>query len=77
MGYGTVFSLTFRPQLTIARSGPYLILSWPANVAGFDYTGYRLQRAYAITGPFANVPGSSSPYFIPITAPQQFFRLVQ
>jgi uncharacterized repeat protein (TIGR03803 family) len=76
-GNGTVFSLSFRPQLTITPSGTNVILTWPANVAGFDYTGYRLQRANAITGLFADVPGSSSPYFVPITSPQQFFRLVQ
>jgi uncharacterized repeat protein (TIGR03803 family) len=76
-GNGTVFSLSFRPQLTIAPSGPYLILSWPTNVAGFDYTGYRLQSACAITGPFADLPGSTSPYTIPIASAQRFFRLVQ
>src|SRR6266705_334972 len=37
-GAGTVFSLSFRPQLTIVRSGPNVILTWPTNVAGFDYT---------------------------------------
>jgi hypothetical protein len=52
-------------------------LTWPANVAGFDYTGYGLQKSSAITGPWVYVPGSWSPYFIPITSPQQFFRLVQ
>jgi len=76
-GAGTVFCLSFRPQLTIVPSGTNVILSWPANVAGFDYTGYTLQKANAITGPFANVPGATSPYFIPITSPQQFFRLRQ
>lgn len=77
LGFGIVFSLSFPPRLAIAPSGTNVILSWPTNVAGFDYTGYRLQKANAITGPFADVPGSSSPYFIPITSPQQFFRLVQ
>ena len=76
-GRGTVFSLSFRPQLTITPSGTNVILSWPASVAGFDYTGYRLQRANAVTGPFANVPGATSPYYIPITSAQQFFRLRQ
>jgi uncharacterized repeat protein (TIGR03803 family) len=77
-GNGTVFSLSFPlPQLTITPSGTTVILTWPANVAGFDYTGYRLQKANAIAGPFADVPGATSPYFIPITSPRQFFRLVQ
>jgi uncharacterized repeat protein (TIGR03803 family) len=42
-GYGTVFSLSFRPQLTLIRSGLNVILAWPTNVAGFDYSGFRLQ----------------------------------
>ena len=40
---GTVFSLSFRPQLTIASSGPNVILSWPTNVGGFDCSGFNLQ----------------------------------
>src|SRR5207237_1271378 len=42
-GEGTVFSLSFRPQLAIVPSGTNVILTWPTNVAGFDYTGYALQ----------------------------------
>ena len=42
-GWGTVFSLSFRPQLTIVASGPNVILTWPTHVAGFDYTGYTSQ----------------------------------
>ena len=74
---GTVFSLSFRPQLTITASGTNVILSWPTNVAGFDYTGYTLQSAPALTGPFTNLPGATSPSTNPITGPQQFFRLKQ
>src|SRR5205085_5228926 len=32
---GTVFSISFRPQRNITPSGTHVILSWPANVAGF------------------------------------------
>ena len=74
---GTVFSVSFRPKLTIVRSGTNVILSWPTNVAGFDYTGYRLQVAPAITGPYADVPAATSPYASPISRQQQFFRLSQ
>ena len=35
-GSGTLFSISFQPQLTIARSETKVILSWPTNVAGFD-----------------------------------------
>ena len=74
---GTAFSLSFRPQLTITPSGTNAILSWPTNVAGFDYTGYTLQSAPALTGTFTNLPAATNPYTNPITGPQQFFRLSQ
>jgi len=76
-GNGTVFSLSFRPQLTITPSGTNVILSWPANVAGFDYTGYTLQSAPALTGTFTNLPAATNPSTNPIAGPQQFFRLSQ
>ena len=44
-GNGTVFSISFTPQLTIIPSGTNVILSWPTNVAGFDYTGFTLKSA--------------------------------
>ena len=50
---------------------------WPTNVAGFDYTGYMLQSAPALTGTFTNLPAATSPYTNPITDPQQFYRLSQ
>jgi len=79
-GYGTVFSLSFRPQLTITPSGvppSGIILSWPTNVAGFDYTGYTLQSAPAPTGTFTNLPATTNTYTHPITGAQKFYRLVQ
>ncbi len=76
-GNGTVFSLSFRPQLTIVPSGTNIILLWPTNVAGFDYTGYTLQSAPALTGTFTNLPTVTSPSTNPITGPQQFYRLSQ
>ena len=42
-GNGTVFSLSFRPQLTITFPGDRPVLSWPISNAGFSYTGYHLQ----------------------------------
>jgi uncharacterized repeat protein (TIGR03803 family) len=77
LGYGAVFSLSFQPQLTITSSETNVILSWPTNVAGFDYTGYTLQSAPALTGTFTNLPAATNPYTNPITGPQQFFRLMQ
>jgi len=84
-GNGTVFSLSFRPQLTITPSGANVILSWPANVAGFDYTGYTLQATTNLFSPSAWVTNSPAPVVIagqntvtnPITGAQKFYRLVQ
>jgi uncharacterized repeat protein (TIGR03803 family) len=42
-GSGTVFSLSFAPQLTIACSGTNVILTWPTNLSAFSYAGFTLQ----------------------------------
>ncbi len=42
-GYGSLFSLTFQPHLTITPAGNNVILSWPTSAAGISYTGYTLQ----------------------------------
>jgi uncharacterized repeat protein (TIGR03803 family) len=71
-GSGTVFSLSLpRPQLTIIRSGADVILTWPANAAGFT-----LQSAPAITGTFTNLPAATNAYTNSIAGSQQFFRLI-
>jgi len=75
-GNGTLFRLSFRPQLTITPSETNVILSWPTNVAGFDYSGYALQSAPALTGTFTNLPAATNPYTNPISGPQQFYRLI-
>lgn len=75
-GKGTVFSISFAPQLTIASSGANVVLTWPTNVAGFDYTGYILQSAPASTGTFTNISGAASPYTNAITGSQKYFRLI-
>src|SRR6266404_3166504 len=43
-GSGTIFSLSFRPQLSITPSGTNVVLSWPISYAGFNYGGYYLQE---------------------------------
>jgi uncharacterized repeat protein (TIGR03803 family) len=81
-GNGTVFSISFTPQLTITPSGANVILTWPTNVAGFDYTGYILQSATNLFSPVWN-PVSPPPTVVngqnavtnPISGSQQFFRL--
>jgi uncharacterized repeat protein (TIGR03803 family) len=83
-GDGAVFSLSFRPQPTIIPSGPKMILTWPTNYAGFDYSGYILQSTANLVSPVwsTNLP---SPVVVngqntvtnPISGTQQFFRLSQ
>ena len=83
-GNGTLFSLSFSPQLAIVPSGSNIILSWPTNYAGFDYTGYTLQSTTNLALPVwvTNLP---SPVIVngqntvtnPISGAQQFFRLSQ
>jgi uncharacterized repeat protein (TIGR03803 family) len=87
-GYGTVFSLSLLappPQLTIIRSATNVILTWPTNVAGFNYAGFTLQFATNLVSSAvwnANLP---SPAVVngqnvvtnPISGTQQFFRLSQ
>jgi uncharacterized repeat protein (TIGR03803 family) len=75
-GIGTVFSLTFVPELTIVRSGTSVVLNWPTNVAGFDYSGYFLQSAPTITGTFTNIASATNPYTNTITGSQKYFRLI-
>jgi uncharacterized repeat protein (TIGR03803 family) len=84
-GHGTVFSLSFRPQLTITSSGTNVILTWPTNVAGFDYTGYTLQSTTNLASPVVWSTNSPAPVVIgdqntvtnPIIGAQKFYRLIQ
>jgi uncharacterized repeat protein (TIGR03803 family) len=82
-GWGTVFSISFPPQLTIIDSGGSVILTWPTNYAGFDYAGYMLQSTTDL-GPSAiwttNLPAAvvvNGQFTVtnPISGRQQFFRL--
>jgi uncharacterized repeat protein (TIGR03803 family) len=83
-GNGTVFSLSFTPQLTITPSGDDVILSWPTNVAGFDYTSYRLQSTTNLGSPLwtTNLPppvvvNGQNTVTNPISGARQFYRLSQ
>lgn len=82
-GYGTVFSLSFAPQLTINTSGAYVILSWPTNVAGFDYTGFTWQSTTNLGSSAAWTANLPAPVVVngqntvtnPISGAGQFYRL--
>ncbi|MGH7969236.1 MAG: hypothetical protein ACREIC_10975, partial [Limisphaerales bacterium] len=41
--FGSVFSLSFAPPLTVSSSGGNIVLKWPISNGGFDYSGYYLQ----------------------------------
>ena len=57
-------------NLALSRQGNNLVLTWP--------TGWTLQSAPIVTGPYADVPGATSPYSVNMTLePQRFFRLRQ
>ncbi len=81
-GYGTVFSLSFVPQLTIIPSAANIILTWPTNYAGFDYTGYTLQfstnlvsQVWTTNSATSVVVNGQNTVTNPIPGTQQFFRL--
>ena len=83
-GAGTVFSLSFPPQLAITFSGTNVILTWPTNYAGFDYSGFTLQSTTNLVAPVW-MTNSPAPAVVngentvtnPISGTQQFFRLSQ
>jgi hypothetical protein len=54
--------------LQFQRTSDGLVLSWPG-------CGFTLQTATAITGPFAGLPGATSPYTNSFAGPAKFFRL--
>ena len=82
---GTVFRVSFTPQLALTPSGNNVILTWPTNVAGFDYTGYALQSTTNLAPPAAWNPSLPFPSVISgqetvtnaVTGVQQFYRLSQ
>jgi uncharacterized repeat protein (TIGR03803 family) len=84
-GHGTVFSLSFPPRLTILPFEANVILTWPTNVAGFDYTGFTLQSTTNPVSPAVWTSTSLVPVVVngqntvtnPISGIQQFFRLSQ
>jgi len=57
-------SLSFQPQLTITSSGPNVILSWPTNVAGFDYTAFSLQSTADLISPTEWSTNSPAPVVV-------------
>jgi len=83
-GNGTIFSLSFLPKLTIIPSGPYVLVTWPTNYAGFDYTGFTLQSTTSLLSPVWTtvspgpvVIGGQNVVVNTVSGTQQFYRLSQ
>jgi len=72
-GNGTVFKLDlaslFNVELQHPATGKQAVITWT------DWA-FSLQTAPAISGPFTNVPGATSPYTNNLAAAQQFYRLI-
>ena len=73
------------PQLTVASSGPNVLLTWPMNNAGYDSTGFTLQSTTNLIPPVVWTTNSPAPVVVgglntvsdAITGVQRFYRLVQ
>jgi uncharacterized repeat protein (TIGR03803 family) len=84
-GNGTVFSLSFRPRLTIVPSAANVVLKWPTDYAGFSYAGYTLQSTTDLDSSAVWTTNSRTPAVVngqnvvtnSITGKQQFLRLSQ
>jgi uncharacterized repeat protein (TIGR03803 family) len=82
-GYGTVFSISFEPHLSIVPADASVVLSWPTNYAGFDYSGYTLHSTTNLASPAIWTTNPPAPVVINgqfavtnrISGTQQFFRL--
>jgi len=87
LGDGTVFSLSLPvppPQLAIISSGPNIILTWPTNNVGFDYTGFTLQSTtnldspvWTTVSPLPVVVNGLNTFTNAIFGTRQFYRLSQ
>ena len=84
-GVGSVFSLSFAPQLTLARSGAKIILSWPTNVSVFGTTGFNLQSTtnlatsvgWTNVSPSPSIDNGQNTVTNAIASAQMFYRLMQ
>ena len=84
-GNGTVFSLSFAPQLTIMPAGATVVLTWPTNVAGFTYAGFMLQSTTNLVSPSVWTTVFPGPVIVngqnavtnPISGTHKFYRLSQ
>jgi uncharacterized repeat protein (TIGR03803 family) len=84
-GNGTVFSISFTPQLSITSLQTNVVLAWPTNVAGFDYSKFTLQCATNLVPPIVWSVVSPDPVVVngqntvtnPVSGTQMFFQLIK
>jgi uncharacterized repeat protein (TIGR03803 family) len=82
-GFGTIFSLSFAPELFLLSSGSKVILMWPTNVLGFDYTAYTLEcssnlassASWSTVLPKPTVVNGQNMVTNQISGPAMFYRL--
>jgi uncharacterized repeat protein (TIGR03803 family) len=71
---GVLFAIDFKESeflsVTLNRANNQVVLTWQA-------TNYRLQSASAISGPYNDLPSTSSPYPVPSDDRARFFRLIK
>jgi uncharacterized repeat protein (TIGR03803 family) len=78
--WGTVFSLALESQLNILLSGANVILTWPANAAGFTLqsaTNLVSQSVWSTNLPAPVIVNGQNTVTNPISGAQQFYRLTQ
>jgi hypothetical protein len=82
--YDRIFSISMSPQLNTTRGVDNVVVAWPTNYGGFDYTGYTLQSTTNLSSPVWTT-NSAAPVVVngqnvvtnPISGTQQYFRLSQ
>jgi len=62
-------AIAARPSVSASKHGNDVVLTWPS--------GWSLQTATNVVGPYFDVLGATSPYTNSMTDPQRFFRLHQ
>ena len=79
-GNGTVFSISFAPQLIITRCETNVILSWPTNAVGFTLqstTNLVSPTVWSANFPAPVIVNGQTTVTNPITDVQRFYRLKQ
>ena len=69
-GYGTLFSLLLPPPLYIALSGTNVILTWPANITGFN-----LESTTNLSSQVWTAVSGQNQVTNPIVGTQKYYRL--